>query len=523
MSGKGMGILLGILLLAAIRALGDGCILPQLAFARVEIPDQRALIHFVDDTETLVIDTSFRGEGTNFAWIIPVPALPKVEEATTGLFPTLQTIFQPKVIHNESVLLGIPILAGLIICSVVRHQRQGRPVAGLLTLWLLAICLWGMLLPASSSLEVSMLGGERVEVLSRKVVGIYDTATLSSEDGHALVEWLNTNGFATPTNYLPSIRGYAKEGWFFVASKIRGGGPYPGTAKAHPLALTFKTKRPVYPLRLTAIGNSHCRIDLYVFGPDRAEAPGFTVERCARPVYPDLNVQSRVYRYSDELRIRHPLLRRFVAESPVATKLTADLSSAQMQRDAYVDWSPFQEKWLTFYSHRGATVAAANVCVSLVVVALVVWYWTAASQKAWARRCWMACKVVAMAGAVAWYPMYLLLPKTEVSLEPRAVRWMWHLREIPWALQGRWENGATNAPELEWVRRQLREGSPERLALKFATQTNAIFGAPWREEDSPGNYTLRSTSNGVELITYDWEGGATIEPIFPAQLREWRR
>ena len=52
-------------------AYGDGCILPT-AIAKVQIPDQRALIHFDNGLETLVIDTSFKGDGTNFAWIVPV-------------------------------------------------------------------------------------------------------------------------------------------------------------------------------------------------------------------------------------------------------------------------------------------------------------------------------------------------------------------------------------------------------------------------------------------------------------------
>jgi hypothetical protein len=128
-----------------------------------------------------------------------------------------------------------------------------------------------MLLPALGTGTASASG--EVTVVERKRVGIYDTATLSSRDGEALFDWLRQNGFVTPTNFIPAIRAYAQEGWYFVASKIGLDASLPNGANAHPLTLTFKTDRPVYPLRLTGINNDSCRIDLYVFGPGQAEIP----------------------------------------------------------------------------------------------------------------------------------------------------------------------------------------------------------------------------------------------------------
>ncbi|MGA2751268.1 MAG: DUF2330 domain-containing protein [Verrucomicrobiota bacterium] len=516
MNPKTMGLLVGCLLFASASAFGDGCVIPPTPFAKVEIPDQRALIHFADGTETLVIDTSFHGEGTNFAWVIPVPALPKIEAATVGFFPTLQTVFRPEVVHNVPALFWLPILVGLFLYSVLRLKRQGRSIAGILLLWLLLICFWSMLLPAGSGLSVAVSANQQVHVFARKVVGIYETATLKSEDGTALIEWLNKNGFATPTSFLPAIRAYAKEGWYFTASKIRLDASLHEAARAHPLALTFKTRNPVYPLRLTAIGNNHCRIDLYVFGPDCATASGFAVERCAKPVYPvSKNDDRPQYRDNGDLRIRHPLLRALVDQSPVATKLTAQLSSEEMQRDAYIAWTPFQEKRLTYFSPHGAAMLASNVSLSLIAMALLVWYCTATSQRAWARQCWRCCRIAILLGVILWCPIYLLVPKISVSLASFKDAGMWHLHEIPWALENRWGKAATNMPDLAWVRQQLREGSPERGDLQITVQTNAIFGLPWREEDSPGNYTLRQTAEGIDFISYDIDGAAIVTPLFP--------
>ena len=78
-------------------------VIPTVAFpAHVTIPDQRALIHFTNGTERLVIETRFTGAGTNFAWVVPFPSPPVIEEATPGLFPTLDYLFRPEITHEVS-------------------------------------------------------------------------------------------------------------------------------------------------------------------------------------------------------------------------------------------------------------------------------------------------------------------------------------------------------------------------------------------------------------------------------------
>jgi hypothetical protein len=108
-----------------LAALGDGGFVSATAFERVQIPDQRALIHFTNGTETLVIDTAFRGEGTNFAWIIPVPSVPTVEPATAGLFTTLQILFQPEIVHDVFPAYRLVIVFGLLVAVVIWNVRRG--------------------------------------------------------------------------------------------------------------------------------------------------------------------------------------------------------------------------------------------------------------------------------------------------------------------------------------------------------------------------------------------------------------
>jgi hypothetical protein len=101
--------------LMPLAVLADGRVIPQRAFALPQIPDQQALLHYSNGVETLVIETSFVGQGTNFAWIVPLPAVARIEPVSAGVFPTLQTIFQPEVaLSVHHYWLALPIAALMV-------------------------------------------------------------------------------------------------------------------------------------------------------------------------------------------------------------------------------------------------------------------------------------------------------------------------------------------------------------------------------------------------------------------------
>jgi len=510
MKSTGLAFLAAWLLMAPAGVLADGCFIPPTAFAKVEIPDQRALIHYANGAETLVIDTSFKGEGTNFAWIVPVPSQPKVEAATTGLFPTLQAIFQPEIIHNVDSYYKFAIVIGAFVFSLVFTKRRGGSIITTIGSWFMLLVLAGMLLPALGSVGVSIGTPGNVAVLERKTVGVYETATLASRNGGALLDWLNKNGFAIPTNLTPGIRAYAGEGWDFVASKVRLDAPASEVVKAHPLSFTFKTDHPVYPLRLTAVGNESCRIDLYVFGQEEAAVPNFTVERCVLPQYPQTD--ERFYRDYDLTRIRHPLLRSLAARSTVATKLTAELSNAQMQKDGYISWIPYEEKRLRFYSCHGAAVLASNISVSLLVMGLLGWYCARAGIGSVAQNVCRISRFAIITGILCWVPIYMALPKVPVNvarLPSLRVRYLHHA--VASELQDMM--GSNPSPDLAWLRQQLQAGSPLRKASDPINETNLFSGLPWRDEDSPGNCTVRQGTNGFEYVWYDIDGAEQVIPL----------
>jgi Uncharacterized protein conserved in bacteria (DUF2330) len=169
--------------------MADGMVVPTVAYpVKVTIPDQRALIHFTNGTERLVIETRFTGAGTNFAWVVPLPSQPVIEEATTGLFPTLQYLFRPQIIHDVTrFYILILMLIGLIF--LIRFMIKEASPGFIIVLFFLFLIFAAVFLPALGTAPkgmASVASSQPVSVLDHKLVGIYETTTISSRDPKAL-------------------------------------------------------------------------------------------------------------------------------------------------------------------------------------------------------------------------------------------------------------------------------------------------------------------------------------------------
>lgn len=534
--------------------------------AQPVIPDQQALIVYSNGVERLVIETRFYGAGTNFAWVVPLPAPPLVEPASPGLFPTLDYLFRPRIIHDVPLyfrgilaLIGsgylllyvrrtgrlkpmdlaacllvwlglypaatpelalvplVPLIAGVVL---VRYGVLGHIVVfgGLLILF--AVVMLPVLAPAVSKASSAAGDPPGVAVLDRRWAGLFETATVASKDPRSLQAWLRKNGFAAPAGHDPVIADYIKDGWVFVAAKIRRNVSDERPVTAHPLSFTFKTERPVYPMRLTGVDNGPLRVDLFVFGDRRATAPRFRTGHCSLTAYPpEASDRFQWSRHSPESpSIVHPLLRRWAAGAPVVTRLTATLSPADMRRDVWIDWAPFAEKRTRLYSRAGAAAVAANWGGSIFAFGLVAWFivhWilhgAGDGPRAGKEVAGIALLGIGLTGAI-----YLALPKTEVRLvhrpgdRARTILYSiaWELQDDPDAARGWTAEEArarartiirvadTNAPYWHaWASR-----------VDWANWQNDLLGGPVREEDSPGNYAIRESGGRVEFIAYDAQG-----------------
>lgn len=496
-----------------LPCLADGKVFPPVAFpASVTIPDQRALIHFTNGVERLVIETRFTGAGTNFAWVVPLPAQPVIEEATTGLFPTLDYLFRPEILHNVTrYYVGILIGVG-VVCLLCYAARSVLLL--LATIFVLAL-LVSMLFPAlgTSKAAASTASASAVTIMDRRLVGVFDTTTISSRDPLALQAWLRENGFSVPTNSEPVIADYVRDGWVFVTAKVNRDQADAQTSTAHPLSFTFPTAKPVYPMRLTGLDNGPLRVELYVFAPGRAEARHFQVERCTRPAYPEPPKPSRYGpswgRWSpDTLIVVHPLLRQWVEGTAVATKLTATLTPDQMREDVWLRASHYQEKRNRLYSETAAMTMALNWGSGVFAVGLLAAYGLFFARAGQRARFGPTVGLAAIAGLVLTGLVYLILPTAEVRLVKRPFSGAQHvLRYLAMEL---WDDQPRTREE---VRRELRQllATPSeehpgvRLAQHFGGTgwANLLLGGSIREEDSPGNFTVRENGDELEFLGYD--------------------
>jgi hypothetical protein len=358
-----------------------------------------------------------------------------------------------------------------------------------------------------------------VSILDRRVVGVFDTATIASRDPKALQNWLRENGFVVSAETDPVIASYVKEGWVFVASKIRRDLAELQTSTPHPLSFTFKTPRPVYPMRLTGINNGPLRVELYVFGPERASAPHFKVERCTHPDYPQPSEKwSR--NPAEALPIVHPLLRQWVGGSPVATKLTATLTPADMQQDVWPDWGVFWEKESRLYSPQGARTYAFNWGAAVFAAGLLFAWLASVSSEPNCRRLLTLSAGATVLGLVLASVLHLALPKTEVRLvRMPGARTHSTLYWVSWELEA--ETNLTPAT----ARAVLTEVSKLLSAQYKGSDSggdymaNLLLGGRVREEDSPGNYTFRETASGLEFVTYDAQGAEHVLRQLPRRAQ----
>lgn len=551
--------------LLPLSALADGMVFPTVAFpAKINMPDQQALIHFTNGTERLVIETHFVGAGTNFAWIVPLPGEPVIEEASTGLFPTLEYILRPEIVHDVPahyaailaliwllyllffvrptgrmnlldmtacilVVIGVVVSnlerAGsglvildsilfvdlLVITVLIRFWKRFSVFTSAVLIFFLAIQ-FAAVLPALSASRAKSMGtsssAENVSILDRQIIGVFETTTIASRDAKALQTWLRDNGFAVSTNSDSAIENYVKENWVFVAVKIRRDKADSEISAPQPLSFTFKTEKPVYPMQLTGANNQPLSVELYVFGQARAEASHFKVVSCTRPAYP-ASSDYWSYRTPEQLQIVHPLLQKWVKDSPVVTKLVGTLTPEQMREDVQLNWTPFAEKRERFFSRAGAETEALNWGAGIFAAGLCMTFVFARWKKDGQGQPFRFIGVSTILGIVLASAIYFALSKTNVRLVKGffGEMKMSHL-ELRVAL------GDADSLDLN----KLRSTAINLLAaptndLNWTNWNNDFLGGRIHEEDSPGNYILREINGHFEFVTFDANGAEQVQEL----------
>jgi hypothetical protein len=271
-------------------------------------------------------------------------------------------------------------------------------------------------------------------------------------------------------------------------------------------------------MRLTGVDNDRLNVELYVFGPARAEASHFKVERCTQPNYPEPPPNDfwswNWRRWSPESPdIVHPLLRKWVKGSPVATKLIAALSRSEMRQDVWLDWTSFSEKKNHLFSQAGALTIALNWAAGVFAAGLMcIGIVRFARKKSNDLR---PVRIVTVGSLILAGLVYLCLPKIEVRLVKvsRGSEQASLFQLCEYLLDT--TNSVTRAEISAQARHLLANPTNDVEWRYFGGHLdhldNYLLGGRIREEDSPGNFILRENGNQLEFVAYDAQGAEHVE------------
>ncbi len=232
--GTAVAALIACLLFAAPACADGGLFGPE--GSDISEPGQKAVIFFHEGSEELVLSVRYDGASEDFAWLVPTPEPPVIEESSIALFQLMSTL----------------------TLSYADDMKDG---------------------------------GERwqdlsagVEVIDELTVGAFDLTVVRAGDAGELGSWLEERGFAYEEEAEEVLADYIERGWCFTAMRIDpSAAPESGDMGSElwqgnvdhelsqgtidPLRFTFSTPEPVYPLRISSLNPGDTEVLLYVLGP----------------------------------------------------------------------------------------------------------------------------------------------------------------------------------------------------------------------------------------------------------------
>jgi hypothetical protein len=483
--------LIAMLTLARLAG-ADGKVFTHAAPA--EIPSQSALIAYDGKVQTLAIETRFVAEGKDFAWVVPLPAVPEIEPGTPGMFASLRAMFLPDIISSTNTPVSLMVvLLILLVLGVWGTLLGAGPIWRIILYFTAGLSVFGscLLLPALGVAR-SAVGGDAVEVVDRTVIGEFELETVRSADADALSEWLRARGFAVPDSARKAVHAYVKDGWVFVAVKLRREFAGADLTAPTPLVFRFPSRSCIYPMRLTGAGASApLDVELYVFADRAATARGFKSVRHSTVVVVEDDDHPPPSENS-AIRVSHRRVRELVGGSTHATLLRATLRPAQMASDVIIDLGERREHGSVAIG-RSALYHAA-VCGGLIVSSAVgTYYLFRRARPGRAHRPWVFVRNSALVGAAVAILVSAALPSVQ---EVRGGRFEFmNATRVRYQLEAIIDDIPEDATDAQIGAMMLQAAAADRPNLRLP-----------KHEDSPGNFTVRRVDGGFEVSVYTWRG-----------------
>lgn len=242
------------------RACG-GCFHPENQPETTVVTGHRMALSISQAQTVLWDQVQYAGSPSEFAWVLPVKPGAHIELANNAWFEALDAATSTRVVPPQ------------LNCVQQAFDDSGGSGCG---------C--GLM--SAQSFDGASAGGDPglqapppVVVVHQGSVGPYDTVTLHSSVPGALTVWLKTNGFAIDGSVAPIIDAYAKDGFDFIALRLK---PDQGIQQMSPVRVVSPGAVPVLPLRMVAAGTgANVDVTLFVIGEGRWDTknfPGATVD-----------------------------------------------------------------------------------------------------------------------------------------------------------------------------------------------------------------------------------------------------
>jgi hypothetical protein len=518
----------------ASTAFGDGCYMPVQAVKKIPtIPAQRAVISWRAGQETLVISSSLDSESQKLGWIIPLPAVPqKIEKESPGALKTLDFCLQPEVEHDFSGELTVTLFAVLVGNVLLGTLAFGRKhFIAVLTVVCVLFVFWSLLLPASGGGGVTAAKTANAIVKKTVAVGAYDIDVLRPTKPNELNEWLAKNGFSSlPPAADATVADYIANGWVFVAVKLTRATA--GVNAPHPIRMTFPSKTPLYPLKLTALAGGNTAFEIFVVADNRVSCKLVDEEFCDRfvedvdykddsPKYYHYEIDRCFYGETTHQTVGHRAICSLMWNKCVVTKFSGTLGADAMKSDLLFNQVPFAPFRQHFYTTVGARTYAIIWFIGLFGVWLAVTMLICEKTIKQPRGCRRYFGRVLLPGVIVFAAatalLYICLPKiamADVALGRfRQFRFAINFRDVVDDLAQK-EQNILQCTTAEITDRLLKGFTrPDANGVvKKADAKNAITGDAMIEEDTPGNFRIEKTADRFIIRVYDASGRAmTVE------------
>ena len=201
---------------------------------------ERILFEISEDSVTMTTQISFNGDAEDFAWILPLGAVPDAN--SLAVFPqralaTLDANTGPTFVLPSDCYGLFPV-----------------PGGGLAT---------------ASATSGGLPEDDGVTVHIREEVGNYDVAVIESTDPDALIDWLRQEGYRVTPPMEPYIELYTNEGMKFLALKLLEAADVNDIS---PFRFSLPGTTPSIPLRMTSLAaEPEMSIVVFVLGDQRYE------------------------------------------------------------------------------------------------------------------------------------------------------------------------------------------------------------------------------------------------------------